>query len=155
MEMLIKLLPSLIKLSSNNEEVCEKASFIAWQFAVGPALIQVTVPKRLVKKSLSVAVLDETWKRELEKLSSQLLFQINNILGTPLVRSFEFYVDSKEVSAKLSKIKKVEIEDLEIDPIIEKSAQKITDEGLRKQFIATASKCLAAREEKDQQKNNR
>lgn len=152
MEMLIKLLPNLIRLSSNNEEVCEKASFIAWQFAVGSPLIQVTVPKRLVKKNLSVAVLDETWKGELEKLSSQLLFQINNILGTPLVTSFEFYVDSKEVNSKLSKAKNIEVEDIKIDPIIEKSAQKITDDDLRKQFIATASKCLAARENKNQQK---
>ncbi|MBI4854113.1 MAG: DUF721 domain-containing protein [Acidobacteria bacterium] len=151
MDVLTKLIPFLIKQSNNNEEFCEKASFIAWRSSVGHPLVKVTLPKRLVKKTLVVAVIDETWKKELEKFSPQLLFQINTILGTPLVTGFEFYVDAREINAKLFSEKTEPMKNIKIDPLLLESSEKITDDSLRKQFLTTASKALAAQELKNQQ----
>lgn len=146
MDTIAKLIPIMLKLSSNNEELCEKASFIAWKMVVGNSLVKVTAPKRLVKKTLIVAVLDETWRRELEQFSPQLLFQINTILGTTLVTGFEFYVDAKEITPKIFQQKNLTLKDIPVDPVILKSAQKIADDELRKKFIVTASKYLVAQE---------
>lgn len=153
MDTVIKLISALIKYSkdNNHEEFCEKASFIAWENSVGKHLVQVTVPTRLSRKTLRIAVLDETWKKEIEKFSLSLLFQINKILGEPLVTSFDFYIDSKLVNSKLSQEQKISPKNIEADPTVLEVSKKITDEDLRKQFIRTASSCLAIQETKRQQ----
>lgn len=157
MDTVIKLISALIKISKNDEHepFCEKASFIAWENCVGKQLAQVTVPTQLSRKTLRVAVLDETWKREIEKFSSPVLFQINKILGEPLVTSFDFYVDSAEVKSKFSCEEKKTPKDLEADPSVLEVSQKITNDDLRNQFIRTASRCLAIQETKKQQEINK
>ncbi|KAF0247399.1 MAG: hypothetical protein FD167_3201 [bacterium] len=155
MDTIIKLIPAILKSSGNNEELCEKSSFIAWKIAAGKHLAQVTFPKRLIKKTLRVAVLDESWKKELEKFSPQLLFQINTILGTPLVTTFDFYVDSKEIAPKAALENTPTIEDIPVDPVVLKSAQVITDNELRTKFLATASRYLVAQENRKKQQKEK
>jgi len=154
MDAITKLIPTMLKLSGNNEELCEKASFVAWRLAVGKPLVNVTCPKRLIKKMLVVAILDIAWKKEIEKFSSQLLFQINTILGIPLVTGFDFYIDPKEFISKNPTTQNLP-EDIPVDPLIIKSAQGITDYELREKFLATASKCLVAQENRKKQQIER
>ncbi len=155
MDTIIKLIPAIVKSSGNNEELCEKASFVAWKIAVGHPLVQFTSPKRLMKKMLRVAILDESWKKELDKFSSQLLFQINTILGAPLVTGFDFYVDAKEI-APTSPLENIPtIEDIPVDPVILKSAQAITDNELRAKFLATANRYLVAQENRKKQQEEK
>ena len=55
MESLLKLLPMMIRLSGDNEEVREQAAFAAWRAAAGKGVMSACVPFRLYRKQLVVA----------------------------------------------------------------------------------------------------
>jgi hypothetical protein len=148
MNSIIRLLPSILRLSNFNEELCESASFVAWRVAAGHSIAKITIPKRLIKKTLLVIVMDIPWKRELEGMSTQLLFQINTILGSPLVTGFDFYIDPSEITAKHLNKNEQQEKEIEIDEKIIKAAEKIKDKNLQEQFVKTASKYLSAQEER-------
>src|SRR5690242_12290086 len=97
MESLLKLLPMMIRLSGDNEEVREQAAFAAWRRAAGKGIANACAPFRLYRKQLVVAVLDQTWKKQLEKLAGEYLFRINSLLGAPVVTFIEFRVDRNHV----------------------------------------------------------
>ncbi len=58
MNSLLKLLPVMIRLSGDNEQVREQAVFAAWRAAAGEGVANVCEPSRLHNKNLTVAVLD-------------------------------------------------------------------------------------------------
>lgn len=149
MNSIIRLIPNILRLSNYNEELCESASFVAWRVAAGKAITKVTVPKRLIKKTLLVTVMDIPWKRELEGMSTQLLFQINTILGSPLVTGFDFYIDPSEVTAKNTPKEQEQIKEIEIGENLLKAAEKITNHDLQEQFLKTASIYLSAQEQRE------
>ena len=97
MESLLKLLPMMIRLSGDNEDVREQAVFAAWRVAAGKGITNTCAPFRLYRKQLIIAVLDQTWKKQLEKLAGEYLFRINSLLGAPMVTFIEFRVDRNHV----------------------------------------------------------
>src|SRR5688572_1394232 len=99
MQDILKLLPNILRLSQNNEEMCEQASFIAWRATVGEAITRISLPCRLARKILVVAVIDETWKKQLEQMSGQILFKLNTTLGSAMVTGIEFHIDREAVIA--------------------------------------------------------
>lgn len=146
MEDIIKLLPHLLRLSQNNEEVCERASFAAWRVAVGEAIARASQPLRLTRKVLVVAVMDETWRRQLEQMSTQILFKLNTIMGAPFITGLDFYVDRAAVQAARPASPPPLSDQIEPDPVIERAAAQITDAELRQRFLKTASKYLQRRD---------
>ncbi len=146
MDDIIKLLPSLLRMAQNNDEVCEAASFAAWRSAVGEAIARASLPQRLYRKVLSVAVMDETWKRQLEQMSSQILFKLNMLLGAAMVTGLEFYIDPDAVRAAQPPAPPRLPEKIEIDPALALAAEQISNTDLRARFLATASKYLKAQE---------
>lgn len=147
MEDIIKLLPVLLRQSQYNEEVCERASFAAWRNAAGEAIVRVSVPQRLVRKTLYVAVIDETWKKQLDQISSQILFKLNKLFGTPLITNIEFSVDAQSVKAAHPTINHTPEDTTPTDTKLLAAAEKIKDDDLRDRFLATAGKYLAAQKE--------
>jgi hypothetical protein len=144
MNSLIKMLPTIVRLLGDNEEAREQVVFASWRTAAGEGVANVSAPFRLYRKQLIVAVLDKTWKKQMEKISGEYLFKLNSNLGTPLVTFIEFRIDRNHVMQSRKRAEKTyefhqtnELED-ELRP----SAACIRDEALREKFLRAAAKCL-------------
>jgi hypothetical protein len=103
-----------------------------------------------VEKTLIVAVINNMWKRHLEELSGQMLFQLNSALGTAAVTFIEFRIAEEFVRQNCSppprKVETADDLDPEADPNITVElllrAESIADEKLRKTFLTAAASCL-------------
>src|ERR1043165_2178473 len=95
MNQLIKSLPNVLRAAGGSAEVAEAAAIAAWKFAAGEGLKDRAVPVKLEQRTLTVAVADAIWQKQLHSMRGQLLFRVNSILGKPLVSALEFVIDSK------------------------------------------------------------
>lgn len=152
MESLLRLLPMMIRLSGDNEDVREQAVFAAWRVAAGKGIANACVPFRLYRKQLIIAVLDQTWKKQLEKLAGEYLFRINSLLGAPMVTFIEFRVDRAHVlQSRGHDAKPFEFHHTEeLTDELKASAEQIKDPELRAQFLRAAAKSLERKESGDQ-----
>ena len=155
MDDLFKALPKILRAAGDAEEVSEAAAFAAWRRAAGDGLRGSAVPFRLYRKTLVVSVADETWRRQLEKMSPQLIFRLNSLVGQPLVTYIEFRVDPKTVSAERERVKQSEYERLvgeenalERAHELDEAAEAIHDEDLRRRFLLAAGSCMNRQERK-------
>ena len=162
MNELFRALPALLKEFDDSDEVREAVVFAAWRRIAGETLRERTVPIRLYKKHLIIAVLSETWKKHLQQLSGQMIFKINSALGSAIVTFIEFRVDEKTVSDERVLNKKTVVSDFEmqenalneVTAKMRRSADAIKDDHLRYQFLLAAGSCLARKKnlnEKDEQ----
>lgn len=144
MNSLLKMLPTMIRLSGDNEEVREQAAFVAWRAVAGPQVAYNCAPFRLYQKHLVIAVLDNAWKKQMESLSGQYLFRINSLLGGPYVTFIEFRIDRKTVlTSRPPEEKEFEFHHTEeIGEELKSSADRIKDQSLREQFLRAAAKSL-------------
>jgi hypothetical protein len=150
MNSLLKMLPAMIRLSGDNEEVREQAVFAAWRAATNYNLTQACAPFRLYRKTLVIATRDKTWKTQMERESSGLIFRLNSLLSAPLVTFIEFRIDEKFVEEVRPK------EEQEFDfhhtkelaDELEPAAHHIKDEALRETFLRAAARCLERKETK-------
>ncbi len=151
MEDLIRALPAILKEFDDNETLREAVVFAAWKKAAGRSLAEHTVPFRLFQKHLIISVASEMWKRHLESLSGQMIFQLNSILREAAVTFIEFRVDEKTVAEARRKnltnqISSAEFEENALDEVsikLRSSADAIEDDDLRYQFLLAAGSCLA------------
>lgn len=151
MEDLIRALPAILKEFDDNETLREAVVFAAWKKAAGRSLSEHAVPFRLFQKHLIVSVASEMWKRHLESLSGQMIFQLNSILREAAVTFIEFRVDEKTVAEERRKnsnnlISSAEFEENALDEVsvkLRSSADAIEDDELRYQFLLAAGSCLA------------
>src|SRR5215475_6349105 len=93
MNQLIKSLPVVLRAAGDSEEVAQAAAIAAWKHAAGDGLKDHAVPVRLENRTLTVAVADMIWQKQLHAMRGQMLFRINSILGQPIVSAIEFVVD--------------------------------------------------------------
>jgi hypothetical protein len=144
---LLKMLPMMIRLSGDNEEVREQAAFVAWRAVAGPQVAYNCVPFQLHLKRLVIATLDPTWKNQMERLSGQYLFRINSLLGGPYVTFIEFRIDRESVlDSRPPDQKRFEWRHTEeIEAELRSAADRIKDDSLREQFLRAASKSLERR----------
>ncbi len=147
MNSLLKMLPLMIRLSGDNEEVREQAVFAAWRIVAGAQIAYNCIPFGLFQKHLNIAVLDQTWKKQMEKVSGQYLFRINSLLAGPYVTFIEFRIDRKFVLQSRSKDEStIEFHHTEeIEEELKSAALCIKDEALRERFLRAAAKCLERR----------
>jgi hypothetical protein len=146
MEDLIKILPNILRTTGEAEEVAEAAAMVAWRRIAGEGLRAHAVPFRLYRKTLVVAVTDKTWQKQLEAMSSQLIFQINSVLGQALVTYIEFRIDPQTVQNKRGiqrqpVVVKEEQEERALKRIttdLNSAALAIQDEDLRHRFLVAA-----------------
>ncbi|MFN0084798.1 MAG: DciA family protein [Blastocatellia bacterium] len=149
MNSLLKMLPAMIRLSGDNEEVREQAVFAAWRLAAGDKIARICLPFQLQQKHLVITVLDATWKKQMQAVSGEYLFRINSMLGRPYVTFIEFRVNRKFVLANqpmdAQPIEFTHTQELEEE--LKSSAACIKDDALREQFLRAAAKCLERRGE--------
>jgi hypothetical protein len=144
MNSLLKMLPMIVRLLGDNEEAREQAVFASWRAASGEGVANVCAPFRLYRKQLIIAVLDQTWKKQMEKIGGEYLFKLNSTLGAPLVTFIEFRVDRNHVmQSRKPEEKTFEFHHTnELEEELRASAACIRDEALRAKFLRAAAKCL-------------
>ena len=139
MNQLIKSLPTVLRASGNAAEVAEAAAIAAWKHAAGDGLKEHAVPLRLENRTLTVAVADRIWQRQLNSMRGQMLFRINSILGQPLVSALDFVIDPKLVKPRVEQTEdQDELLDNEVPLELWSAASAIHDKELRKSFLKTA-----------------
>jgi Zn-ribbon-containing, possibly RNA-binding protein and truncated derivatives len=143
MDNILKLMPEIIRLSGNQEEVCEKAIYATWNTLVGEQIRRNSIPFKLFKKTLFVAAKDATWRKQLEQMSGQFLFKLNSALGVPLVTHLEFRTKPALFKNSPEATGGVEFHNLELhEAEVADDAASIKDEDLRQAFLRAAGKCL-------------
>lgn len=139
MNQLIKSLPTVLRASGNAAEVAEAAALAAWKHAAGDGLKEHAVPLRLENRTLTIAVADRIWQKQLTSMRGQMLFRVNSILGQPLVSVLDFVIDPKLVKPRAEQTEqRDEPLDNEVPLELWSAANAIHDKRLRKSFLKTA-----------------
>jgi hypothetical protein len=140
---LIKSLPVVLRAAGNAEEVAQAAAIAAWKHAAGDGLKEHAVPVKLENRTLTVAVADVIWQKQLHAMRGQMLFRVNSILGQPIVSTIEFVIDPKLAKARTEAPKRQEESlDNEVPLELWSAANTIHDKELRKSFLRTAMAAL-------------
>ncbi len=155
MDDLFRVLPELLRAAGEAEEVAEAAALAAWRRVAGEQLRGQAVPFRLYRKTLTVAVADATWQKQLGQMSGQLLFRLNSLLGLPLVTYIEFRVDPQTVRIERARLRErvVDLVTQEQRALaqaraVQAAAGAIHDEDLRRRFLLAAGSYMDAQEKK-------
>ena len=139
MNQLIKSLPQVLRASGNAAEVAEAAAIAAWKHAAGDGLKEHAVALKLENRTLTVAVADPIWQKQLTSMRGQLLYRVNTILGQPLVSAFNFVIDRERAKPRVEHAKhEAEPLDNEVPLELWSAANTIHDKELRKSFLKTA-----------------
>ena len=139
MNQLIKSLPQVLRASGNSAEVAEAAAIAAWKHAAGDGLKEHAVALKLENRTLTVAVADPIWQKQLTSMRGQLLFRVNTILGQPLVSAFNFVIDRERAKPRVQQPEHEEEPlDSEVPLELWSAANTIHDKELRKSFLKTA-----------------
>jgi hypothetical protein len=143
MKQLIKSLPGVLRASGNAEEVAQAAALAAWKHAAGEGLKDHAVPLKLEQRTLTVAVADVIWQKQLHAMRGQMMFRVNSILGQAIVSAIEFVVDPKLAKARREAPKPAdEPLDNEVPLELWSAANAIHDKELRRSFLKTAMASL-------------
>jgi hypothetical protein len=95
---LTRLLPRLLRA---NPELAVK---LAWARAAGTGLARQAVPFRLDGGRFIVSVADAIWQKQLQSMSAELIFRLNNLLGQRTVDELVFRISPSAVSGKQERI---------------------------------------------------
>ena len=153
MNQLIKSLPSVLRAAGDSDEVAEAAAIAAWKHAAGDGLKGHAVPVKLQERTLTVAVADAIWQKQLHSMRGQLLFRVNSMLGRPIVSVIEFVIDPRLVKPCVEATREAErLLDNEVPLELWSAANAIHDKQLRKSFLKTAMTALRRRA--SESKNN-
>src|SRR6185503_328432 len=146
MNQLIKALPTVLQAAGSSAEVAEAAAIAAWKHAAGEGLKEHAVPLRLENRTLTIAVADRIWQKQLTSMRGQMLFRINSILGQPLVSTLDFVIDPKLVKPRTEQTEQQEeVLNNEVPLELWSAANAIHDKELRKSFLKTALLSLKRR----------
>jgi len=138
MNQLIKSLPGVLRAAGDSTEVAEAAAIAAWKHAAGEGLKDHAVPLKLEDRTLTIAVADAIWQKQLHSMRGQLLFRVNSILGKPLVGALDFVIDTKLAKRPVEQRVPEEPLDNEVPLELWSAASAIQDKELRKKFLKTA-----------------
>jgi hypothetical protein len=143
---LTKILPRLLRANP------ELAAKLAWSRAAGEGLRRNAIPISLVAKTLTVSVADALWQKQLQSISAELLFRINNLLGERGVHEIVFRVAPSDVRAN-ARVPAEQPKEAARQPLPTEllfAASAISDEDLRAKFLRAADNLIARR---DSQRN--
>lgn len=66
--------------------------FNHWEEIVGAGISSRTKPEKISRAILYISVTNSTWANELTMMSGQLLFKINNYIGSDVIKELRFKV---------------------------------------------------------------
>ena len=139
MNQLIKSLPQVLRAAGDSAEVAEAAAIAAWKHAAGDGLKDHAVALKLENRTLTVAVGDPIWQKQLTSMRGQLLYRLNSILGQSLVSALDFVIDPKLAKPRTKQTSQPEEPlDNEVPLELWSAANTIHDKELRKSFLKTA-----------------
>ena len=148
---LFRTLPGILNDIEGSEMIRESVVFAAWRRIAGESLCDHAAPLRLQNTTLSIAVSNLMWQRQMMDLRNQMVFKVNAALGAPLVTSIELCIDEPAVLRERSKWAADPTESeaalrreaqAEVSPELLAAAREIEDDELRKQFLLAAGNCL-------------
>lgn len=140
---LLTIVPQMLRRAADSDDAREQAVLAAWLIAVGGPIRKVTMPVRLERKTLIVAVLDATWRKQLISMRGQALFKLNSILGTPLVTAIEYVVNPELIAFEPEAPSEVRFTSPESQALfLREQADRIADPSIRETFLRAAGKCL-------------
>jgi hypothetical protein len=129
----------VLRAAGDSTEVAEAAAIAAWKHAAGDGLKEHAVPLKLEDRTLTIAVADAIWQKQLHSMRGQLLFRVNSILGKPLVGALDFVIDPKLVKPPVEQsAQREELLDNEVPLELWSAASAIQDKELRRKFLQTA-----------------
>ena len=140
---LTKLLPRLVRANP------ELASKLAWSRAAGEGLRRNTFPLSLTGKTLTIAVADALWQKQLQSMAGELLFRINSLLGGQGVNEIVFRISPSHLSkanASATAKQQKEHSPNALPTELLFAAGAIADEDLRSRFLRAADNLIARRD---------
>lgn len=141
---LTRLLPKLLRA---NPELAVK---LAWARVAGSGLRRQAVPLRLERGVFIVSVADAIWQKQLQSMSAELIFRLNNLLGQRTVNEIIFRINPSAVSQAQTEAgdssRKVPPAPAPTELLF--AAGSIADQDLRARFIRAAENCIARRDSK-------
>jgi hypothetical protein len=146
MTSLLNLLPKMLRHIGDSAEARQQAVFAAWTAAVGSQVRKVTQPLHLERKTLVVAVADQTWRTQLDRIKGQALFRLNSLLGAPAVTAIEFVINPDSLNDDSTAPREFHFVAPEKAALpLNDDAARISDPELRETFLRAAGKCLERR----------
>ena len=140
------LLPRILAGAGENAELSEVAAKVAWRRVSGEGLRDHAVPSRLQEKTLTVAVADAVWQKQLQPMSAELIFRINKLLRKKVVERIEFRIDARALSSLTVQRRSTPRASEPLPPTVVSSAAEIQDFELRERFMRAAENCISRRE---------
>jgi hypothetical protein len=139
MNQLIKSLPGVLRAAGDSTQVAEAAAIAAWKHAAGDGLKEHAVPLKLEDRTLTIAVADAIWQKQLHSMRGQLLFRVNSILGKSVVGALDFVIEPKLAKPAVERpAQRDEFLDNEVPLELWSAASAIQDKDLRGIFLKTA-----------------
>jgi hypothetical protein len=141
-----RLLPKLLRAHGGNPELAVK---LVWARAAGAGLRRHAIPFRLDGKTLIVSVADAIWQKQLQQMSAELTFRMNNLLGQSMVESIVFRIDPaalSEAQATSWPRRPEKVKGGAIPTELLFAAGSIADEELRARFMRAAENCIERRD---------
>ena len=138
-----RLLPKIV---SANPELAVK---MAWARAAGEGLRRNTHPAGFEGKTLTVSVMDALWQKQLQSMSAELIFRMNNLLGRGAVDELIFRIAPSDVSQAHSINRSESSRKTTDHPLPTElmfAAGSIADEDLRARFLRAANNLIARRD---------
>jgi hypothetical protein len=139
------LLPTLLERAGDNPELAEAAAMTAWKRVAGEGLAHHATPMSLRDKKLVVAVADDVWKKQLERMSKELVSRINKLLRREVVTAIEFRVNARAIKGR-PRAGSARTNNRRPPANVIASAAEIADPDLRQRFIRAATNCIDRRE---------
>ena len=130
MQDLSSILPGMLNLLPDSNEVREQIVFGAWRKIAGESLSNHSKPVQLDEMTLRVFVSSSRWEDHLKELAPGLVFKINNLLRKETVKRIEFEV--REEHFERSFEEETEYKNVTLENDLESRIDSIEDEELRK-----------------------
>lgn len=147
MDAFISSLPGIFDAIEASDEVRSAFIFAAWRRTAGEHVAERSAPLSVDEKRLVIAVVDKTWKRNLESLAPQLLFKLNAAIGRPLVDFIEFRIAPNEIEhGSATNEVRSQAGSSSIPPEVSVSARRIRNAELRETVLKAAANCLSRHE---------
>ena len=140
----VLLLPKILAGAGENAELGEVAAKIAWRRVAGEGLRDHAVASRFQEKTLTVAVADAVWQKQLQPMSAELIFRINKLLRQKIVEKIEFCIDPRALGRSTAKSSSPRVRE-PLPPVVVSSAAGIEDSVLRERFMRAAENCISRR----------
>lgn len=144
MEDVFRSISRIFRDADASPEARRAVVFAAWKRAAGVQVESHAVPVNFENKRLTIAVADESWRRQMENLGPQMVFRLNGAFGASFLNFIEFIVDeSAFVGADNHAESKDESKYFgQLAPELIEAAASIGDAKLRALFLAAAGACI-------------